>query len=102
MIEGETTWGEIDLNWGDIMQLLRERLPVQDEIGLNRAGVMVKTQRPMIEDIVCARSARDDILIAYLAAAGIIVRLSTYREPRSIDTDAHDRIGFGQGGEGHK
>lgn len=102
MIKPVMTWAEIDKNWAHIMEVMRSKLPLDEEIALNRSGERIPAQRPMLEDIVCCRSARDDLLLEYMGAAGMKVKLGADRMPREIDTAARNKIGFGQGGQGRK
>ncbi len=99
MIKPVMTWAEINTNWAHLMETLRSRLPVNEELALNSQGEFVKAPRPMLEDIVCARASRDVLLIKYLNAAHIDISLSEAREPKVIDTNARNKIGFGQGGK---
>lgn len=100
MITGIVTWADIDAAWAEIMETVRKNLATEDDIALNRSGDFVPAGRPMIEDIVCARASRDDLLIEYMKAAGYTVSLGADREPRVIDTAAVNQLGFGQGGAG--
>jgi hypothetical protein len=49
-------------------------------------------ERPMIEDIICARVTKDDVMWEYLKAAGFNIG---QRLPRVIELDAGNRTGIG-------
>lgn len=101
-MQGVVKWSEIDQCWAEILELLLANLKTNEEIALNRKGDFVPANRPMIEDIICARAERDDLLLSYMRAAGIQVELGADREPRVIDTAAKHKLLFGQGGQGVK
>lgn len=99
MIKPEMTWAEIDKNWAHLQEILRSKLPVNQDLIIDSQGNIITANRPMLEEIVCLRAARDKGLFLYLQAAGVQTVLSTAREPRIIDTTARNKIGFGQGGQ---
>lgn len=93
------TWVEINQNWAHIQDVLRAKLPVNDDIVLTRQLQFVPAPRPMLEDIICLRAAKDDFLIAYLRAAGIDITLKDERPPKIIDLNARNTLFIGQGGQ---
>lgn len=99
MIKPQMTWAEVDQNWAHLQEVLRSRLPVNEDLRVDSQGNMVAGNRPMLEDIVCLRAAHDKMLFLYLNAAGIQVTLSDARPPRTIDTKAKNVMSFGQGGQ---
>jgi hypothetical protein len=54
-------------------------------------------ERPMIEDIICARVTKDDVMWEYLKAAGFVLG---QRLPRVIEIDVGTRTGMGVAAEG--
>lgn len=102
MIKPIMTWAEINANWAHIMDVLRQNLPLDQEIMIDKQGRTIPAGRPMLEDIVCLRAASDDHILMYFAAAGMPVTLSRERAPRVIEVGARNKIGFGQGGSGNK
>lgn len=64
---------------------------------VNDQWVLVPSQRPMIEDIVCARTEEHDRLFEYLKLAGFDVGI---RESRVIEIGVVQKSGLGDGGKG--
>jgi hypothetical protein len=95
-------WPDVDKQWGEIIEILRANLKLNEDICLNRQGNFVPANRPMIEDIICAKSSRDDLLFSYMRAAGIGCELGADREPREITVGTKHKILFGHGGRGEK
>lgn len=99
MIKPQMTWAEVDKSWAHIQEMLRSKLPVNEDLRIDSQGNMVAGNRPMLEDIVCLRAAHDKMLFLYLQAAGMSIELSEAREPRTFDTKAKNVMSFGQGGQ---
>jgi hypothetical protein len=68
----ENLWAYVDANWGDIMQVLRVVLPLENHEMYDDEGRVIASGRPMIESLICERMSRNRRFFWYTAAAGLL------------------------------
>lgn len=76
---GTITWDGLNKAWGDLWTFLRERLPINEEWQFNEQGQKEPSGRPLGEDIICCRAAKDMRLLFYLQEAGLKITDITAR-----------------------
>lgn len=91
------TWDEIDRDWGDLLNVFRQKLPFFELVDFDDYGAAITCNRPMGESIVIARQFRLPRFEHYLVAAG----LQTAKVgPRIINVIIGERVRLGSGGHG--